>query len=158
MKIPNAKILEIKGQKVLIDLPAGIIQGFQVFVSTLHDGWVSLECKKPFRPRTTGPRSQENKFRGGCRDIAEQLDIPFEDVCEAMRRMATSEGYPTKYGIDGEEAPISTARASREEEAILIRVMHRFADENNLYLTEYDDEEKTFRSVGGRNRGEMRGL
>lgn len=156
MKIPNAKILEVSGHKAIIELPDGIISGFQAFCDTLPCGWVNLECKKPFRPRTTGPRSQENKFRGGCRDIAEQLDVPFEDVCEAMRRMAVDEGYPTKFGIDGRESPISTARASREEEAILIRVLHRFADENNLYLTEYDDEEKPFRSVGGRSRTEMR--
>lgn len=158
MKIPNARILEISGNRVLVELPAGIVDGFKAFAKNLREGWFAFECKKPFRPRTTGPRSQENKFRGGCRDISEQLDVPFEDVCEAIRRMAVEEGYPVKYTIDGKEAPISTARASREDEALLIRVMHRFADENNLYLTEYDDEGKAFQTVGGRSREEMRDL
>lgn len=158
MKIPNARIRDISGNRVVIEFPAGIMEGFTTFAKTLREGWCALECKKPFRPRTTGPRSQENRFRGGCRDISEQLDVPFEDVCEAIRRMAVEEGYPVKYTIDGKEAPISTARASREEEALLIRVMHRFADENNLYLTEYDNEGKIFQTIGGRNREEMRNM
>lgn len=115
---------------------------------------VSVDIRRPFTPRTTGARSQENKFRGGCRDISEQIGVPFEEVCEAIRRMATEEGFPMTEAIDGKMVPISTANASIEQEALLIRVMHRFADEHNLYLHEVDCY-GSYRTVGGRSREEM---
>ena len=128
-----------------------------VDLSKLVGKTVSVEIRRPFQPRTTGPRSQENKFRGGCRNIAEQLGLPFEEVCEALRRMATEEGYPMTEAIDGTMVPISTANASIENEALLIKVMHRFADEHNLYLIEVD-EFGSYRTVGGRSRDEMQKL
>jgi len=44
-----------------------------------------------------------------------------------------------------------------EDEALLIKVMHKFADEHNLYLTEYDCY-GSYRTVGGRSRAEMQKL
>ena len=128
-----------------------------VDLSKLVGKTVSVEIRRPFQPRTTGPRSQENKFRGGCRDISDQLGLPFDEVCEAIKRIATDEGYPMTQAIDGTMVPISTSAASLEDEAMLIRVMHRFADEHNLYLTEYD-EYGSYRTVGGRSRDEMQKL
>ena len=132
------------------------VQG-DIDLSLLVGKTVSVEIRRPFQPRTTGPRSQENKFRGGCRDISEQLGLPFESICEAIRRMATDDGYPMTQAIDGAMVPISTSAASLEDEALLIKVMHKFADEHNLYLTEMD-EYGSYRTVGGRSRAEMQKL
>jgi len=157
MKIANAKV-NISGDYLMVLVPKDHRDALYSLVSKLKEGYAFLEIKKVFRPRTTGRRSQENKFRGGCRDIADQIGVPFEEMCEAMKRMAVEEGYPTKIAFDGTDIPVSTSEASREEEALLIRVMHRYADEYSLYLTEYDNEEVAYKSVGGRTRWEMRNL
>lgn len=115
-----------------------------------------VEISKVKRPRSTGRGSQNNHVWGHCTDIAAQLDDYNEnEIEEAMKRMAVSEGYPTKMSVDGAEVPKPFRDASIEEAKILLDVIHRFADIHNLYLTENDDEGE-YQSIGGRNREEMR--
>jgi hypothetical protein len=117
-------------------------------------GYYLVTIETPFRPRTTGKSSQNTRYRGGCRAIAEQLDFKPEEVSDAMKRMAVSEGYPTRLSLDGQEIPVSEAKISVEQETLLIAVMQRFADLNNLWLYEVDDK-GVFKSIGGRTRGDM---
>jgi len=70
---------------------------------------------------------------------------------EAFKRMAVSEGYPTRFNlIDGIEEPESQSRVSVEQDQILINTIQRFADENNLYLTEYDENGNRLKTIGGK--------
>jgi hypothetical protein len=102
-------------------------------------------------------------------DLAEQLTdeskgIHYtpDQVKQAMKRMAASAGgWPTYLDIlDGTEQPMSEGDASMEQETFINRVLQRFADEHNFWLTEYIDPEKpelgTYRSIGGRSQEEMR--
>ena len=117
------------------------------------------------RPRSTGYRSQSNRFHGHCNDIAEQVvDARGEpvytpaQVAAAMKRMAVSDGWPTMLSLDGTEEPMSEANASVEQEMVLLRVQERFADEHGLWLREYDDSVAPpipYKSIGGRTRREM---
>lgn len=127
---------------------------------------LAVHLSLPFRPRSTGKRSQNHHFRGHCRDISLQLVEPETDllaytegeIADAMKRMAVADGYHTKMSADGIEVPESEAVASMEQENILINVCHRFADEHALWLTEYDDTVDppvAYRTVGGRTREEM---
>ena len=122
----------------------------------LHGGFVTVTLGTPKRPRSTGPRSQNSKVWGMCSDIADQfeasgIELSREKVYEAMKRMAVHEGYPTRFNpIDGIEEPESQSRVSVEQDQILIAVVQRFADENSLYLTEYDESGTSFRCIGGK--------
>jgi hypothetical protein len=120
----------------------------------------------PRRPRSTGERSQNHHFRGHCRDIAAQVvdietGVPLyteDEIAQAMKRMAVSNGYPTRLGVDGIEIPESEAVASVEQANVLINTTHQFADEQSFWLHEYDDTVTppvSYRTVGGRTRKEM---
>jgi hypothetical protein len=114
-----------------------------------HNGYVTVTLGTPKRPRTTGPRSQNSWVWGACQSIAGQLDAEADRVYQAMKRMAVTEGYPTRYNpVDGVEEPESQRRVSVEQDAILIKVIQRFADENSLTLVEYVDGIPT-ETVGG---------
>lgn len=122
-----------------------------------------VDLALPEKPRSTGRHSQNSHIWGHCTDIADQItdDEGFclytkSEIEQAMLRMAVSEGYPTKLSIDGSEVPASLSRATSEEAAVVIDVIHRFADIHNLYLTEYDTETmQPYRTIGGRSREEM---
>lgn len=114
------------------------------------------ELSLPHRPRSTGPRSQNSRIHGNCKDIADQLtDYTPEQVKDAMKRMAVGEGYPTVLTLDGIEEGKPTRDSSIEEAKIILDVIQRFADTHGLYLTEYDDD-GPYQTVGGRPRNEMR--
>ena len=97
------------------------------------------------------------------KSLAEQIADPAtgaslyseDKVYAAIMRMAVGEGYPTELGLDGAEEPMSLARASVEQAAIVTRVINRFADEHGYWLTEYDEHRRPYRSLGGRSREEM---
>lgn len=114
------------------------------------------EITLPRKPRSKGPRSQNNRIWGNCQDIADQLrEYTAEEIKAAMQRMAVDDGYPTKMSVDGKEIPKPTSTVSSEEAKILLDVIQRFADEQSLYLTEYDSQ-GPYKTVGGRTREEMR--
>lgn len=77
--------------------------------------------------------------RGWARDIFDQLSVryphmTYDQVWEAMKRMAVSEGWPvTKEGLP--ESTSSPALVRRHWEALLY-TEKRFADEHGLYLHE----------------------
>jgi hypothetical protein len=122
-----------------------------------HNGFMTVTLGTPKRPRTTGPRSQNSKVWGMVADIVDQfhqsgmVDVERDHVYEGFKRMAVAEGYPTRYNpIDGIEEPESQSRVSVEQDAILIKVIQRFADENNMYLTDYDEQGRQVRTIGGK--------
>lgn len=95
----------------------------------------------PVKARTTGDRSQNSCIHGWCAEIAEQLDLPPEQVYDAIKRMAVgSRGYPTYCNaLDGMETPMPQRYASVEQAQMLIETIKEFADYNGLALTEYID-------------------
>lgn len=134
----------------------------QMFVKELgRQTKVWMEIRKPEELMTRGPRSQMARFRGHCKDIAEQLSTPDnpytgKEIAEAMKRMAVDNGYRTKIGIDGAEVPISTAQATKAEGKMLNDTVQEFADVHEFWLTEYNDEGEPYKSVGGRDEAEMK--
>ena len=122
-----------------------------------HGGFITVTIGTPKRPRSTGHRSQNSKVWGMVADLTRQFnefattDVEPDHLYEAFKRMAVAEGYPTRFNlIDGIEEPESQSRVSVEQDQILIRVIKRFADENNLYLTEYDEHGNRLKTIGGK--------
>lgn len=125
---------------------------------------VYVKLDYPKRPISRGERGQLKRVYGQCSDIAVQLSVggktyTKDEVKAAMKRMAVSIGYRTKFNdIDGIEEPISLAEASMEEAGFVTTTINRFADEHDLWLTEYDDSVKPpikYKSLHGRSREEM---
>lgn len=120
------------------------------------DGKISFEITRPHRVQNKKPRGQNRRFRGHCRDIAEQITDEDgnrihspEQVAEAMKRLAVEEGYPWRVSLDGITEPKSTSEATVEEMQILLETQVRFADEHQLWLTEYDEHGREYKSVAG---------
>jgi hypothetical protein len=129
-------------------------------------GSLSVRFDLPRRPRTTGPRKQNNRFYGHCDDLAEQvLDENGEpkytqkQIHDAMLRMSVPEGYPTYLDLNGVETPLPSAQSTVENMSLVSRTIQRFADIHGFWLHEYvaDGPHKgeVYRSIGGRSFEEM---
>lgn len=139
--------------KVKIEL-AGIKAAFSVSGNTWaairacldKDGNAAITIGRVRKLRS----GQSNKAgHGWAADIALQLEIEQEEVYQAMKRMAVSEGYPSRYNhCDGKEEPESSANVSQEQYNVLLNVIKRFADEHGLWLTETIDGQAV-RTRGG---------
>jgi hypothetical protein len=111
---------------------------------------------EPVKLRSTGYRSQNHRFRGHCRNIAQQLPVGPDglkfserEVADAMKRMAVDDGYPTMMGPDGVETPVSEAHLTMAQENLLIMVTQRFADKHGITLTELDRYGRPYPTLGG---------
>ncbi len=133
-----------------------------------HSGYLTLDVSLPHKPRSTGPRSINNRIHGHCEDLEQQLPpneqgVKFtaDDIYKAMKRMAVSEGYPTWLSLDGNEEPLPMRYSSQDQAGIVNKVIQRFADQNDFWLTDYDESVKppvAYKSKGGRTRQEMEAI
>jgi hypothetical protein len=131
------------------------------------NGFYRVQINPPFVPRTTHKHGQEPRFRGHCKDLADQIvdektGLPAytpKEIADAMLRMAAGEELiPTKMGPDGQEVPVHTDSLSKGEMDKLLKLQQRFADEHGYWLTEYvaEGSEETYKSIGGRSFDEMK--
>lgn len=130
-----------------------------------HNGYIALELREPFRPRTTGSRSQNSRFWGHCEDIAAQVypelspEAGKQRVHDGMLRMSVAEGYVTYLDLNGVETPLPSAEASMEQLGLVLKVQQRYADVHNLWLHEYLEDGpwrgRVYRTIGGRTLREM---
>lgn len=130
-------------------------------------GYLNVRFDLPRRPRTIGPRSQNNRFYGHCEDLAEQVldengkaQYTKQQIHDAMLRMSVSEGgYPTYLDLNGVESPLPSAQSTVENMKIVNRTLQRFADIHGFWLHEYvaDGPRKgqVYKSIGGRSYEEM---
>jgi hypothetical protein len=127
--------------------------------------YFNVRLSRPFKPKTTGPRSQLNRHWGQCEDIAEQLTTDTrrytkEMVDWGLRVLAVKEGLPTKYNeVSDSVEPIGFSEMSVEDAMLVERVKQRMCDKAGMWLSEYIDTLNpglgTYKSVGGRTKSEM---
>ena len=112
----------------------------------------------------TGERSINNRIHGNLRALYEQAksDWSFEEIKTLMKMMAIENGYPCKTlnrkTIKSErfyKVPRSLSGQNDSIALILNETIQVFADENNFWLIEYDENDKPFRTIGGRKKSEM---
>lgn len=120
------------------------------------------------KPRTTGYRSQNSRIWGDCTAIAEQLNERNNKkvwtknmVYDLLKRYAVAEGvYPgIKYTFGKLTLiePLSQSLVTKKEAKGLCDIINRFADENEMWLWEYTQDELKYKSIGGRSLEEMNG-
>ena len=163
----TAEVVSSRSCEITLRLPNNLRESLEMLGKKLKDNRVTqvyIKLGYPRRPVSRGERGQLNRIHGQCQDLATQLSdgvkmYTKEEVKAAMKRMAVSIGYRTKFNdIDGIEEPISLTEATMEEAGFVTTTINRFADAHDLWLTEYDDSVKPpvkYRSLHGRTREEM---
>jgi hypothetical protein len=118
--------------------------------------------------KSTGKHSPINRFKSHCLDFSEHTRGKYtpEDIATLIKAMsAMYDNYPQKKTLEfkykGKKVesvtiPRSMADASDIEIGIAQNTLQAWADENGWWLTEYDDKEQPYRSVGGQTREQMK--
>ena len=115
---------------------------------------------------TTGERSLNNRIHGAIQALKEQSKhgASFEEIKRLFKELSAKEdGFPIvlrKMRYKGKivtiKEPRSLSGASTEIGMILMNTIQVYADENELYLIDYDEDEIPYRTVGGRTPEEMK--
>lgn len=116
----------------------------------------------------TDVRGLNRRIHGGFRAISEQAkekSYTPKNAKHDIKWLATAEGYPTKkrkvkfHGkiVEWVE-PVSMKGISTELGMIIWMTIEIFANEHNLYLYEYNENDEPYRTIGGRTQAEMEGL
>jgi len=174
-RLPGARVIEYvvkaidNGTEIALPKPTPLRESLDVLLQRAGKktaGYLYVRLDLPRRPRTTGPRSQNNRFYGQSEDLAQQVvdgqgePIYSKDqIHDAMLRMSVPEGYPTYLDLNGVETPLPSSLASVEQMSLVNRVIQRYADTHGFWLHEYvpDGPHKgeVYRSIGGRSYEEM---
>lgn len=86
-----------------------------------YNGFLSVELKNPYKSRTTGEGSQNNKFYALITDICKETGNDLEDVKDAVKERAIKRGYPYSVNkITGQNRPYSTTKVNTVEMSYLI--------------------------------------
>lgn len=132
--------------QIAFELPLGMIEYVWHLVRGMHDKGIEffhVTIDKPFRPRTTGRRSQNHRLNGYCQIIAMETGNEFDTVKMCVKRRAIKRGYSFETDFDGEVVPKSEARTSVEECHLLIEEVQQLADELGIILPEYEAEDES---------------
>ncbi len=112
-------------------------------------GQFRLLISHPFRPRTTGERSQNNCIHGWETWICQVTGNDVDDLHLFVGRRAMRRGYPAKTDergnivyslVDQNPLPKSTALASIEEAQMWLEEIKQLAAEQEIPLPEYDEK------------------
>jgi hypothetical protein len=129
-----------------------------------------IQITRPVRMISRGFRGQMERWWGHCSDIAEQLSQPGrlytkERVSDSLKLLAVKEHFPVMYNdITNQVEPKGLADCTAEDYQILEMVKQRFADQHELWLTEYHEvkdpggnvtELIPYKSIQGRTMTQM---
>lgn len=85
------------------------------------NGFVSITIERPYKPRTTGEKSQNNKFYALVTQIAKETGNDIEDVKNGVKERAIKRGYPYSINpISKSIQPYSTTKVNTVEMSYLI--------------------------------------
>ena len=135
--IPAAEIRD--GRLMLADWQMAAIRE----MSEKTHGYLQAIFKPPFRPRSTGAKSQSHRINGFIAQIAQATGDDFETVKIRCKQKAISRGWPfitIEESIGGVmheyRVAMSEADASVEQASILIEAVEQYAAECGVELVE----------------------
>lgn len=104
-----------------------------------YGGYVRLELSPPYRARTTGDLSQNNKIWLMITKIAEHTGNELKDVEDAAKERAIKRGYPHRFNkLTGKPIPASMSTITTVETSCLIDELYAIAAEYEVDLWEVD--------------------
>jgi len=110
-----------------------------------HGGYAAIEVKEPFRPRSTGPKSQNHRLNGFVSQFCEATGNDFDDIKLHVKRRAMRRGLPPKQNergeilysrVDGDPLPMSERDMSVEQCGWVIAEIEQLAAEEGITLVE----------------------
>ena len=86
-----------------------------------YNGYLKVDLEKPYKSRTTGKGSQNNKFYALITEICKETGNDLEDVKDALKEKAIKRGYPYRVNkLTGRIRPYSTTEINTVEMSYLI--------------------------------------
>lgn len=126
--------------KISFELPSDkvYLQKINEILDNCHknsNGYVSVEINRPYKPRTTGEGSQNNKFYALVTEIAKETGNDIEDVKDGVKERALKRGYPyTTNPFTGKIKPYSTTKINTVEMSYLIDECIQLCSELGIIL------------------------
>lgn len=115
-----------------IIVPRDYLEGLR---KATANGWASVSIEPPRRPRSTGPKSQNNRANGFLRQIACATGNEFAAVEAACKLRALDQGYPVEK-VFCQWVAKSQADLTVEECARWIETIEQVAAEEGVALKE----------------------
>ena len=114
-----------------------MLQGLVDLCKTKYSGFIRLEMSPPYRARTTGELSQNNKIWAMITAIAQQTGNELSDVESAVKERAIKRGYPYHLNkITGKPEPASMRTITTVEASYLIDELYAIASEYDVNIEE----------------------
>lgn len=138
--------VKVKGIGRFLELNRRVLEGWAVKAKcSADDLLVKVTVEPPFRPRTTGYKSQNHALNGYIQQICMETGQDFASTKNYVKQMAIEMGYPrltrrTPRGIEdvtdwwGNPVGISEADASIQDCSLLIDCAVRLASELGIIL------------------------
>ena len=105
-----------------------------------NNDYVAVTLARPFKPRTTGPESQNHHLNGHIIQICNETQNSYDAIKYCIKMLAVEEmGYPYEI-IDGHIWPKGERDSSTEECAKLIEAAHVWAALHGIILIEGNNE------------------
>jgi len=102
-----------------------------------------IVIRKPYKPRTTGDKSQNHHINGHIQQLCIYTGYDFDTLKYYFKKKAIRRGYPFDSLpitgdrlVDGDPIPWSETRIDIDQAKFLIDEIHQFADENSFVLEE----------------------
>lgn len=115
------------------------------FCKERHNNYIKVTLQPPSKPRTTGPKSQNNRIHGFAQQIANYTGDDIESIKLICKERALSRGYPVKKDekdnviislVTRKPIPESSSDISTIEAGYLIDELERLAAELEIILEE----------------------
>lgn len=113
-------------------------------VKQKYNGYMTLTLDKPYKSRTTGEGSQNNKFYALVTEICKETGNEIEDVKDAIKERAIKRGYPYSINkITGTIRPYSTTKVNTVEMSYLIDEAIQVCAEYGIVIRDTPEETYT---------------
>ena len=101
-----------------------------------YNGYLTVAIDKPYKSRTTGEGSQNNKFYALVTEICKETGNDIEDVKDALKERAIKRGYPYRCNeLTGKIKPYSTTQVNTVEMGYLIDEAIQLCSELGIVLS-----------------------
>ena len=101
-----------------------------------NNDYVAVTLAQPFKPRTTGPESQNHHLNGHIMQICQATGNNYKTIKDCIKMIAVEQmGYPFQT-IANVIIPKPESECSTEECAMLIEASHYLAAEEGIILKE----------------------
>jgi hypothetical protein len=130
----NELTLEAK-EKWIMDFLKPLLE----FCVEKKSSYVKCVFSVPYKSRTTGKGSQNNKIWKMITEIAQETGNDIDDVEEYAKERAMVRGYPYKINkMNGKPMPLSMTKINTVEASALIETLQQLAAELGIVLHDGD--------------------